>query len=77
MPWIASGPLGTQAEYLIDLGIGNYLPALQTKTGLTRERYEVEREAVMRLLDPTQMGSFKVLELYKAKTESIAPVPEL
>ena len=73
----ASGPLRTQAEYLIELGIGNYLPALQTKTGLTRERYEVEREAVMRLLDPTQMGSFKVLELYKAKTESIAPIPEL
>ena len=72
-----AGPLRTQAEYLIDLGIGNYLPALQKKSGLTRERYEAEREAVMRLLDPTQMGSFKVLELCTAKTGSITPIPGL
>ncbi len=72
-----SDPLCTQAEYLIDLGIGDYLPTLQKRSGLARKRYEEEREAVMRLLDPIQMGSFKVLELYITKTDSIAPIPEL
>ncbi|MCY3694069.1 MAG: SAM-dependent methyltransferase [Chloroflexi bacterium] len=53
----------TQAQYLIDLGIGSYLPALAGGSSPVRTRYEAERDAVSRLLDPRQMGSFKVLEL--------------
>ncbi|MXY12809.1 MAG: hypothetical protein F4Y46_02060, partial [Chloroflexi bacterium] len=53
----------TQAQYLIDLGIGSYLPALAGGPSPDRTRYEAERDAVSRLLDPRQMGFFKVLEL--------------
>lgn len=53
----------TQAEYLIELGIGSYLPSLATGPAPERSRYEAEREAVSRLLDPRHMGSFRVLEL--------------
>ena len=53
----------TQAQYLIELGIGSYLPALARGPSPVRTRYEAERDAVSRLLDPRQMGSFKVLEL--------------
>ncbi|MDE2935609.1 MAG: SAM-dependent methyltransferase [Chloroflexota bacterium] len=53
----------TQAQYLIDLGIGSYLPTLAEGPAPDRSRYEAERDAVSRLLDPRQMGSFKVLEL--------------
>ncbi len=53
----------TQAQYLIELGIGTYLPALAEGPAPDRLRYEAERDAVIRLLDPRQMGSFKVLEL--------------
>lgn len=55
--------LTTQAQYLIDLGIGSYLPALADGVAPARTRYEAERDAVSRLLDPRQTGSFKVLEL--------------
>ncbi|MYB16421.1 MAG: hypothetical protein F4X41_05230 [Chloroflexi bacterium] len=53
----------TQAQNLIELGIGSYLPALAEGTAPGRSRYEAERDAISRLLDPRQMGSFKVLEL--------------
>ena len=53
----------TQAEFLIELGIGSYLPALAKVPSIDRQRYAIEREAVTRLLDPRHMGSFKVLEL--------------
>jgi SAM-dependent MidA family methyltransferase len=55
--------LTTQAEYLIGLGIGSYLPSLAAGPSPDRMRYEAEREAVSRLLDPRHMGSFRVLEL--------------
>ena len=55
--------LVTQAEYLIDLGIGSYLPSLAARRSIGRFAYEAEREAVTRLLDPREMGSFRVLEL--------------
>lgn len=53
----------TQAEFLIELGIGSYLPSLATGPAPDRSHYEAEREAVSRLLDPRHMGSFRVLEL--------------
>ncbi len=55
--------LTTQAEYLIGLGIGAYLPSLAAGPSTDRARYEAEREAVTRLLDPRHTGSFRVLEL--------------
>ena len=55
--------LTTQAEFLIEHGIGFYLPALASGPAPARARYEAEREAITRLLDPRHMGSFRVLEL--------------
>ena len=43
------------------LGIGDYLPYLQTIPGVSPERYERERHAVIQLLDPAEMGRFRVL----------------
>ncbi len=72
----SSRGLTTQAEYLIELGIGSYLPALSAGPRINRRRYEAEREAVTRLLDPRHMGSFKVLELERglvARTDANQP----
>jgi SAM-dependent MidA family methyltransferase len=54
-------PLVPQAEFLVALGIGEYLPHLQTVPGVTPERYTRERAAVMQLLDPQELGRFPVL----------------
>ena len=56
-----SFPLIKQVDFLAALGIGDYLPYLQTISGLTPERYERERHAVIQLLDPAEMGRFRVL----------------
>ena len=54
-------PLAQQAAFLTALGIGEYLPSLQTVPGVTPERYERERHAILQLLDPVEMGRFRVL----------------
>ena len=54
-------PLIKQVDFLVALGIGDYLPYLQTIPGVSPERYERERHAVIQLLDPAEMGRFRVL----------------
>ncbi|MDP6349335.1 MAG: SAM-dependent methyltransferase [Chloroflexota bacterium] len=58
---LAHLPPTPQADFLVALGIGEYLPHLQTVPGVTPERYARERAAVMQLLDPQEMGRFPVL----------------
>ena len=54
-------PLVQQVEFLTALGIGAYLPHLQSVPGVTPERYERERNAILQLLDPVEMGRFRIL----------------
>ncbi len=57
-----SKAITNQAEYLVELGIGQYLPGLIDQPKVNREILDQERDAVLRLLDPRDMGSFKVFE---------------
>lgn len=54
-------PLVQQVDFLTALGIGEYLPHLQSVPGVTPERYERERNAILQILDPVEMGRFCVL----------------
>jgi SAM-dependent MidA family methyltransferase len=56
-------PLGitTQAEFLVGLGIGELLSAVQSDRSTTLESYLELRSAIGRLLDPAATGAFKVM----------------
>ena len=56
-----AAPLVPQSDFLASLGIGEYLVYLQSSPGMTEERYSRERESIMRLVSPSEMGRFKVL----------------
>ena len=51
----------TQAEFLVGLGIGAVLSAVQSDQTTTLESYLELRSAVGRLLDPAVTGAFKVM----------------
>jgi len=51
----------TQAEALMGLGIEERLRAVQADPGTTAEAYLLLRAALMRLLDPSAMGRFRVM----------------
>lgn len=51
----------TQAEALMGLGIERRLQAIQTDPATTMEAYREVRSALMRLLDPSAMGRFRVM----------------
>ncbi len=53
--------LGTQADLLSALGIGEYLVHLQSRSGITPEAYAQAREAVFQLTAPGELGRFRVL----------------
>lgn len=53
----------SQAEFLAGLEIGELLVRLRERPGTTAERYLTARSAVLRLLDPAQLGAFSVLVL--------------
>ncbi len=53
--------LGTQADFLSALGIGEYLVHLQSRSGITPEAYARAREAVFQLTAPGELGRFRVL----------------
>ncbi len=55
--------LGTtsQAEYLVGLGIEGLLQAIQADPATTLEAYLDVRSALLRLLDPSAMGRFRVM----------------
>lgn len=51
----------TQAEYLVGLGTQDLLQAIQADPATQLEDYLTLRSALMRLLDPTAMGRFRVM----------------
>jgi SAM-dependent MidA family methyltransferase len=51
----------TQAEYLVGLGTEQLLQAIQADPATTLEGYLAVRSALMRLLDPSAMGRFRVM----------------
>jgi SAM-dependent MidA family methyltransferase len=53
--------LTTQAEYLVGLGVGELLTAVQSDPSTTLESYLELRSALGRLLDPAATGSFTVM----------------
>jgi SAM-dependent MidA family methyltransferase len=56
-------PLGltTQAEFLVGLGIGDILTAIQSDRSTSLESYLALRSSVVRLLDPAATGKFAVM----------------
>jgi len=56
-------PLGvtTQAEFLVGLGVGELLTAVQSDPSTTLESYLELRSALARLLDPAVTGAFRVM----------------
>jgi len=51
----------TQAEFLVGLGTEDLLQAIQADPATTIEDYLAVRAALMRLLDPSAMGRFRVM----------------
>jgi SAM-dependent MidA family methyltransferase len=51
----------TQAEYLVGLGTEELLQTIQADPATTLEGYLAVRSALMRLLDPSAMGRFRVM----------------
>lgn len=56
----------TQAEFLVGLGTGDLLQAIQADPATTLEDYLAVRSALMRLLDPAAMGRFRVMGFGRA-----------
>lgn len=50
-----------QKEFLVNLGILNTLKQLKFTDGLSEAQIDIRRLAIKSLIDPTQMGGFKVL----------------
>lgn len=63
----------TQAELMAGLDAGELLVELGARPDITTERYRTARATLMRLLDPSAMGSFAVLVLGRG----VAAVPPL
>ncbi len=61
-----------QRHFLSDLGFSSFLDALQTQ-GLSYARMELRRIAMMALVDPDEMGDFKVM----AQSKGIGPGVDL
>ena len=51
----------TQAEFLVGLGTGELLQRIQNDAATTMEDYLAVRSALVRLLDPSAMGRFRVM----------------
>jgi SAM-dependent MidA family methyltransferase len=51
----------TQAEFLVGLGVGELLQAIQADPATTVESYLSVRSSLLRLLDPAAMGRFRVM----------------
>lgn len=57
--------LTTQAEFLTQLGLGDWLVGLQTEPDTSMDEYYRAQGAVYRLIDPAGLGRFRVLGLAK------------
>ena len=64
----------TQAEALMGLGIEERLRAVQAEPGTTAEAYLLLRAALMRLLDPSAMGRFRVMAFGRDWPQEGAPL---
>ena len=64
----------TQAEALMGLGIEERLRAVQADPGTTAEAYLLLRAALMRLLDPSAMGRFRVMAFGRDWPQEGAPL---
>ncbi len=58
---LATARMGSQADFLAALGVGEYLVDLQGKAGVSLRDYAEAREAVFQLVSPTDLGRFRVL----------------
>lgn len=56
----------TQAEFLVGLGTETLLQTIQADPATTLEEYLAVRSALMRLLDPSAMGRFRVMGFGRA-----------
>ena len=63
----------TQAEYLVGLGTESLLQAIQADPATTIEGYLAVRSALMRLLDPSAMGRFRVMAFGRGWPAGPAP----
>jgi SAM-dependent MidA family methyltransferase len=63
----------TQAEFLVGLGTESLLQAIQADPATTIEAYLSVRSALMRLLDPSAMGRFRVMAFGRAWPAGPAP----
>jgi SAM-dependent MidA family methyltransferase len=61
----------TQAELLVTLGTEELLRAIQTDPATTMEDYLVLRSALVRLLDPSAMGRFRVMAFGRGWPEGV------
>ncbi len=64
----------TQAEYLVGLGTESLLQAIQADPATTIEGYLAVRSALMRLLDPSAMGRFRVMAFGRSWPAGPAPL---
>lgn len=55
----------TQGEYLVSLGLGEWLIDLQQQPDVQYDEYFLAQNATMRLIDPAGLGRFRVLGLAK------------
>jgi SAM-dependent MidA family methyltransferase len=63
----------TQAEYLVGLGTEELLQTIQADPATTLEGYLAVRSALMRLLDPSAMGRFRVMGFGRAWPDGPPP----
>jgi SAM-dependent MidA family methyltransferase len=63
----------TQADFLADAGLGDFLVALQNEPDVAVEEYYRAQAAVFRLIDPGGLGRFRILGM--ARGVGLAPRP--
>jgi SAM-dependent MidA family methyltransferase len=63
----------TQAEFLVGLGTQDLLQGIQANPATTLEDYLAVRSALMRLLDPSAMGRFRVMAFGRGWPEGPPP----
>jgi SAM-dependent MidA family methyltransferase len=70
---MAATPVVTQADFLARLEMGRFLVDLQREPEMDMEEYLRAQTAVIRLIDPSGLGRFRVVGL--AKGAPLEPLP--
>lgn len=63
----------TQAQFLVQLGLGDELSRLGRQPGAEMAEYVAARAAVVRLLDPRHLGGFRVLAWARPRLDGTLP----